>query len=43
MQGHSPRLRVLPDQSREYIVLSHCPGEYLTKGVGFDTVSLAVA
>ena len=46
MQGHSPWLCVLSDPNREYIILSHCPGDYLTKGVipvGFKTVSLAVA
>ena len=45
MQGHSPWICVLLDQNREYIILSHCPGDYLTKGVipvGFKTVSLAV-
>lgn len=46
IQGHSPWLCVLLDQNREYIILSHCPGDYLTKGVipvGFKTVSLAMA
>ena len=43
--GAFPWICVLLDQNREYIILSHCPGDYLTKGVipvGFKTVSLAV-